>query len=186
MNCKTCGIVIAKPTDRARRRGYAFCSTKCRSPQPTPVHLILLQHATPEPNTGCFLWLGPIDAHGYGQINPKRRRSDPSHEHKAHRAAWRNRFGSIPNGLVVCHKCDERLCVNPDHLFLGTVADNNRDAKMKKRNARGHHHGKAKLTEQQVHDIRNSTDPGTKLAIRYGVSQAAISNVRTGARWETK
>ncbi len=70
---------------------------------------------------GCWLFKGSIGTHGYGvfQMNLKRE--------KAHRIAWRLSYGTIPDGLLICHTCDVRACCNPKHLFLGTHSDNVRD-----------------------------------------------------------
>jgi len=81
----------------------------------------------PVPESGCWLWTGAIDSHGYGKL--KRRRKIIT----AHREAWRLHKGEIPNGMFVCHKCDTRACANPDHLFLGTHQDNMDDMKRKGR-----------------------------------------------------
>lgn len=77
----------------------------------------------PEPNSGCWLWLGAISATGYGYFDA---REFPG-EHRAHRISYRLHKGPIPDGLFVCHSCDQRSCVNPSHLWLGTALDNNRD-----------------------------------------------------------
>lgn len=74
---------------------------------------------TPEPNTGCWLWLGPITAKGYGLFSNRIMRGK-----KAHRYSWTLRNGPIPEGMVVDHICRERSCVNPDHLRLATPREN--------------------------------------------------------------
>lgn len=84
----------------------------------------------PEPNSGCRLWLGSVDMEGYGRLMHNYRII------KAHRAAWEVAHGEVPPGLIVCHKCDVPGCVEPRHLFVGTIADNNRDRSIKGRTAR--------------------------------------------------
>lgn len=79
----------------------------------------------------CWLWTGCIDKSGYGKVKIK------GVHKRSHRVSYEMRFGQIPDGLFVCHKCDVRNCVNPEHLFLGTNMDNVRDAMSKGRFPRG-------------------------------------------------
>jgi len=101
----------------------------------------------------------------------------------AHRVSWRLFRGAIPAGMFVLHECDNPKCCNPMHLFLGTQADNMRDKCLKGRQAKGASHGRSKLTEQDVIDIRASNDKQVTLAERYGVSQQLISFIQNYKIW---
>lgn len=146
----------------------------------------------PEPNSGCWLWTGALDAKtGYAHF---RFDAKPGHSPGAHRASYRLfKCAEIPDGLMVCHKCDVRSCVNPDHLFLGTATDNMSDAAAKGRMKwkrptrpelpRGEAHHMARLTADDVIAIRASRRPGIELAERYGVSGNTVSRVRRRVIW---
>lgn len=110
----------------------------------------------------------------------------------AHRMAWRLSRGPIPDGMCVCHHCDNTLCVNPDHLFLGTNAENTADRTRKGRSARnsnpqpGTLNGRAKLTEDDVIDIRTVYAIGARqidIAAAYGVTQVQISAIVRRKQW---
>ena len=129
----------------------------------------------PEPMSGCFLWIKrKLHRQGYGWQGKK----------LAHRASWELHCGPIPNGMFVCHKCDNTTCVNPDHLFLGTRSENMFDCGRKGRaNKKGSVNGNAKLTEDDVRFIRSI--PRKKyicidLAKRFGVSKYTIQGIRSG------
>ena len=129
---------------------------------------------------GCWLWQGHRKKDGYGVL------ARGTTELKAHRVSWQVHFGEIPKGMMVCHRCDIRACVNPQHLFLGTAADNNRDRHLKgrTRTACGEATWNSKLCSQAIVDICTSLDSQAQLARRYHVAQTTISKIRKGLRWK--
>ncbi|MFF7130338.1 HNH endonuclease [Streptomyces sp. NPDC008240] len=105
-----------------------------------------------------------------------------------HRAAWELANGPVPEGLCVCHRCDRPRCVNVDHLFLGTIADNNADRDRKGRHValRGSANGTAKLDEEAVAQIKRSLAEGgttRSVAEQFGVSQSAVWLISAGRTW---
>ena len=138
---------------------------------------------TPEPNSGCWIWTGCILSNGYGQI----------HDHQngqnvklgAHHASWLLHRGKIPSGILVLHKCDTPLCVNPDHLFLGTQKDNAQDRNRKGRNAnvKGTRHPLCRLSPEQIVAIRADKRVQTIIAKDFGISQSHVSAIKNKRFW---
>lgn len=129
----------------------------------------------------CWIWTAGRTGNGYGSFS-----IDGSHRIPAHRVAYQLAFGTIPNGLWVLHHCDNRLCVNPNHLFLGTRNDNSVDMVAKGRAARGERNVTARLTREQVREIRAKYD--THLSVRelsreYGVCKSEINYIITKKSW---
>ena len=128
--------------------------------------------------SGCWEWTAALTADGYGRIRSGGRPA------KAHRVAWELYRGSVPEGMFVCHRCDNPSCVNPDHLFLGTPADNMRDMIAKGRAHHGERHPSHKLTDEQVEQIRSLAGTMSQRAIArmFGVKQPAICRILSGKR----
>jgi hypothetical protein len=123
------------------------------------------------------MWTAFRMKNGYGNFRT------PARHELAHRASYRLFKGALGDGLDVMHACDNPGCVNPEHLSLGTRADNMADARSKGRSARGATHGMNKISESVAVAIRNDARPQAELATQFGLAQSTISQIRTGKRW---
>ena len=132
---------------------------------------------------GCWEWTGALLENGYGLF-----RKDSHSNIRAHRFSWELKNGPIEGGLHVLHKCDNRKCVNPAHLFLGTHQDNMDDkaAKGRSNHAKGVAHGGAILTEEVVLGIRRMCKilPQIRVAEMYGVSKQAVNSIHLRKIWK--
>lgn len=126
------------------------------------------KHVLPEPNSGCWLWDGSLNSDGYGNV----RRNKVTQ--KAHRYVFEKTYGTLANGLCVCHKCDVPNCVNPDHLFAGTHTDNMRDRAKKGKN------NFMKLSINEFKEIIADNRMQSVIAKEYGVSRALVSMIKSG------
>lgn len=128
----------------------------------------------------CWLWTGTVLKGGYGKLGIERK------HHLAHRVAWALSFGPVPDGMLVLHRCDVRRCVRPDHLFLGSQADNIHDMRSKGRGIQGTTHPQAKLRPADVPWIRAFRAMGfTQKTVggAFGVSVDTIHQVDHGRHW---
>ena len=123
----------------------------------------------------CWPWIGGRVRGGYGRL-------DTATGTLAHRTSYELANGPIPEGLHVCHRCDNPPCVNPAHLFAGTNADNVADRVAKGRPPFGARWG-GKLTDEQVREVRASTEPIRVIAPRYGIAHSTIAAIRRGQRY---
>ena len=129
-------------------------------------------------NSGCWEWIGYRRRDGYALIWRENRAV------RANRVAYELFHRLLLANEVVCHRCDNPGCVNPEHLFVGDRGDNNRDCVSKRRHAFGARNGQSKLTFEQVSAIRaNVTSSQRELAHQYGVGQDQISRIKAGLRW---
>ena len=126
----------------------------------------------------CWVWTGGRDRHGYGRIQIDKRRVF------AHRKALSLSGVTVPHDMCVCHHCDNPSCVNPDHLFVGTQADNIADMYAKDRSGKtGSRHHAAKLTEDDVVRIRLLPQSDTLVAKKFNVARTTINRIRNGRLW---
>lgn len=155
MRCRHCG---------SDTRAERYCGLRCQ----------LLHNV--EQRGECWIWKLSTIGKGYGQLwwNGAR--------WTAHRASYFC-FNGDPGDQCVLHRCDTPACINPEHLFLGTLADNNADMREKGRDARGAKNGAAKLSRAQASAIRAATGSCKAVGKQFGVSAATVSLIRNGKRW---
>jgi len=161
----------------------------------------LMKYVKVNIETGCWEWTGAKDSKGYGALTVRTNKKPKVIS--THRLMWQEKVGQIPEELCVLHKCDRPCCINPDHLFIGTIADNSADMVAKGRSAKGvksgrythpetnpvgERNGRAKITADDVVEIRRRYKPRvvtTKmLADEYGVSNQLISCILLRQNWK--
>jgi hypothetical protein len=170
--CKECGQEFV---GRGLKR--QFCSTKCKL------------FGEIEKKNGCWEWQGLLHPNGYAYTT----NHETEKKEHAHRVSYRIFKGDIPDKLYVCHSCDNRKCINPDHLFLGTAQENMLDAKEKGRlehikllACKGEASPNAKLNDEKVREIRKEIEAGircTVIARKYCMSSSVIYLIRDGKAW---
>lgn len=189
--CRACDGPVPRRRKHEGPRAYSsrsYCSRSCCTLglKRTTVERFLERVTV---GAGCWLWLGKPNGAGYGMISHNGRGE------RAHRVSWMLHRGAIPDGISVLHHCDNRMCVNPAHLFLGTIADNNADMCQKGRARywfrvnppRGVKHHRAKLTDADVVRIREAAKTGLShraIAETFGVSRPTVTRVVAAKGWK--
>lgn len=175
-----CKICYMREYKRARRKPGPRARLRDQTDED-----FFMDRVLPEPNSGCWLWIGATTSWGYGQF--KRQRAGSIISLGAHRFSWELYRGKIPSGLFVLHRCDNRCCVNPDHLFLGTTQDNTKDCVKKGRMARGESVGTSKLTADKVLQIRARLRSGVRrehVAREFGVRPSNVAWIAKRRTWK--
>lgn len=149
----------------------------------------LAERYTIDSTTGCWEWTGHIDQHGYGRIDSTDQCNGKSRSYAmAHRISYELHVGGIPEGQFACHRCDNRKCISPAHIFLGTHADNQFDKVAKRRHTRAEQVETAKLTMAMATSIRIMFARGShvisQLAAIYGLDEKSIWSLLKGQSWQ--
>lgn len=191
MHCKNCGNKII-PGKWNKHRLRKFCNKKCsaidRSKKREGMRKSISECAKKfwenvdvKTSEECWEWQGCMHGpNGYGWFTggPARRRDF------THRISVWISTGEYPYGLVVRHKCDNKRCINPNHLLTGSMADNSRDAVERGLTVRGSSQRCAKLHEDQIKFIRSSSLMHIELARIYNVHPTTILRIKNGVTWK--
>lgn len=160
--CSGCGVRFKPTGSRA-----SYCSAKC-----------ILINCSRRTESGCLEWTRTRHASGYGGITVEGK------VQTTHRLSYSLFVGEIPTGMFVCHTCDNRGCIEPSHLFLGSNLDNVRDMVAKKRHVFGKKAQNAKLTDDDVRMIRSDKRPAAAIARELGVSPQIVQDARNRVHWK--
>lgn len=170
--CK-CGNKKIFPTKALKRKNRTISCGCSRKEIPKKRFYSLF-----DKSEGCWIWKGKLNTGGYGKYG---------YNTNAHRKMYEYEFGPIPKGMQVCHTCDVRKCVNPDHLFLGTITDNQKDKVKKNRQAKGSQIANSILTEEIVLEVRKMRLAGNmykKISEKFKISWDLVKRICQNTQWK--
>lgn len=185
--CVQCGEIFKIwPSDLKTSKGK-YCSNRCQldwQGHPDRVLEKFWKHVKIDSMTGCWQWTGGKNEFGYGIFCTDKRRI------RTHRYCWELFKEPIPKGMCICHHCDNPSCINPDHMFIGTQAENMADMRKKHRGSTkprpGTENPAAKLSEQQVRIIfsMNGTVRAEEVAQVFNVKKTSVYNIWSRITWK--
>jgi HNH endonuclease len=185
--CEACAVLFHPRPNLVKIGRGRFCSSACSN---------TMKMGTPEErfwrnvikSDGCWTYKS-TGQRGYGKLHVEGKHL------RAHRFSWELHFGKIPLGMLVCHKCDNPSCVRPDHLFMGTSADNTADmlakgryvAPIRTNNPRGELHHNSKITNADAQCIKALWAKGgmrqADIGAMFGISQTSVYYIVSGRNW---
>ncbi|HEX6786952.1 MAG TPA: HNH endonuclease [Acidimicrobiales bacterium] len=181
--CVQCGRRFAVIPSNTRNGRGRHCSVACVNEGQRRPWITRFWERVTKTDT-CWLWTGYRQAGRYGMLRVV---EGATRTVGVHRLSWELHYGPIPDGLLVCHTCDVRACVRPDHLFLGTPTDNVQDMLAKGRGRLGDAHPNARLTAESVREIRRQRAEegatGVDLAQRFGVGRSTVYRMLHRETW---
>lgn len=198
-NCIACGAPITKHVQkwRAKKRGYGFCTSKCSQAHVGNLRRqdirkrLLARIPTHLPPDQCWEYMGRRTVMGYGEIDYRRSGDTRAKPYRAHRLMYEFEVGPIPDGLFVCHSCDNPPCCNPAHLWLGTNEENSYDRHAKGRTKygptkRGEDHPMAKMNEDKVRELLKLRGAihMNDAADKFGITPQQVANIWTRRHWK--
>lgn len=184
VTCEQCGVEFVVPWWSTKRFCDASCYRTYQLNTDRPIAERFWEKV--EKTAGCWLWTGQKHPQGYGFLDIKNS-SNKRVVLIASRVIWEWENGPIPDGMQVCHSCDNPPCVNPAHLFLGTNQDNIDDKVAKGRQMKGEAVPNSIVTEAEVIEMRRRHAAGEMqkdLAVEFGISRPTMSNIIRGVTWK--